>query len=91
MPVLTSGNKGSYLCGWPDEKLLKAIINDQMKLAGLETVSMPEYLRVRKRGNFLFFTNYGTKRVSIPIEYEGEVVLGDRNLSQADITILKIN
>ena len=29
MPVVTTGNKGSYLCGWPDENLLKAIMKEQ--------------------------------------------------------------
>ncbi|MCH1552677.1 MAG: beta-galactosidase, partial [Balneolaceae bacterium] len=45
MPVLTTGNKGSYLCGWPDENLLKAIMREQMQSVGIETVSLPEYLR----------------------------------------------
>ena len=32
MAVLTSGNQGSYLCGWPDQKLLNAIMKNQMQL-----------------------------------------------------------
>ena len=89
-PVLTSGNKGSYLCGWPDDNLLQAIMENQMQSAGLETVTMPEYLRVRKRGDLLFFTNYGSQEVSIPDVYQGEILLGQRKLTQAEITILKI-
>ena len=54
MAVLTSGNQGSYLCGWPDQKLLNAIMKNQMQLAGLDVVELPEYLRVRRRGNLLF-------------------------------------
>ena len=38
MAVLTSGNQGSYLCGWPDQKLLNAIMKNQMQLAGLDVV-----------------------------------------------------
>ena len=48
MAVLTSGNQGSYLCGWPDQKLLNAIMKNQMQLAGLDVVELPEYLRVRR-------------------------------------------
>ena len=89
MPVVTTGNKGSYLCGWPDENLLKAIMKEQMLSAGLTTVSLPEYLRVRQRGNLLFFTNYGKQKVSIPNEYNGEFLLGQRELAQSDLAILK--
>ena len=89
MPVVTTGNKGSYLCGWPDENLLKAIMKEQMLSAGLTTVSLPEYLRVRQRGNLLFFTNYGKQKVSIPKEYNGEFLLGQRELAQSGLAILK--
>ena len=89
MPVVTTGNKGSYLCGWPDENLLKAIMKEQMLSAGLTTVSLPQYLRVRQRGNLLFFTNYGKQKVSIPKEYKGEFLLGQRELAQSDLAILK--
>ena len=89
MPVVTTGNKGSYLCGWPDENLLKAIMKEQMLSAGLTTVSLPKYLRVRQRGNLLFFTNYGKQKVSIPNEYNGEFLLGQRELAQSDLAILK--
>ena len=89
MPVVTTGNKGSYLCGWPDENLLKAIMKEQMLSAGLTTVSLPQYLRVRQRGNLLFFTNYGKQKVFIPKEYNGEFLLGQRELAQSDLAILK--
>ena len=89
MPVVTTGNKGSYLCGWPDENLLKAIMKEQMLSAGLTTVLLPQYLRVRQRGNLLFFTNYGKQKVSIPEEYNGEFLLGQRELAQSDLAILK--
>ena len=89
MPVVTTGNKGSYLCGWPDENLLKAIMKEQMLSAGLTTVLLPQYLRVRQRGNLLFFTNYGKQKVSIPEKYNGEFLLGQRELAQSDLAILK--
>ena len=91
MAVLTSGNQGSYICGWPDQKLLNAVMRNQMQLAGLDVVELPEYLRVRRRGDLLFFTNYGSQEVSIPEVYQGNLLLGKRTLSQADISILKIN
>ena len=90
-PVITSGNQGSYLCGWPDEALLSSIMKEQMAMAGLKPITLPEYLRVRQRGDLLFFTNYGKKNVDIPDAFQGEILLGSKNMKQADVTILKIN
>ena len=89
-PVITSGNQGSYLCGWPDENLLRAIMEEQMISAGLKPVTLPEYLRVRQRGNLLFFTNYGKEIIEIPNFFEGEIIMGSKNMKQADVTILKL-
>jgi len=86
--VITSGNKGSYLCGWPDSNLLSAIMKDQMTAAGLKSISLPEYLRVRQRGDLLFFTNYGEQKAIIPDFYKGEIILGSREMEQAEVTIL---
>ena len=90
-PVITSGNQGSYLCGWPDEALLSSIMKEQMTMAGLKPITLPEYLRVRRRGDLLFFTNYGKKNVDIPDAFQGEILLGSKNMKQTDVTILKIN
>ena len=90
-PVITSGNQGSYLCGWPDEALLSSIMKEQMAMAGLKPITLPEYLRVRQRGDLLFFTNYGKKNVDIPDAFQGEILLGSKNMKQTDVTILKIN
>ena len=64
-------------------------MREQMQSVGIETVSLPEYLRVRQRGNLLFFTNYGKQKISIPKDYQGEFLLGQRELAQADLAILK--
>ena len=90
MPLLTKGNIGSYLCAWPDEALLKEICKDFMLSAGIDCHDMPAYLRVRQRGEHLIFTYYGPDEVSIPLSFEGEFVLGGREMKQADVTIMKI-
>ena len=89
MAVLTSGNQGSYLCGWPDQKLLNAIMKNQMQLAGLDVVELPEYLRFAVEAICYFLHKLRNSRVSIPEVYQGELLLGKRTLSQADISILK--
>ena len=91
LPLLTHGNQGSYLCAWPDEGLLKAIIGDAMQKAGIVCHDMPAYLRVRQRGGQLIFTHYGPEQVTIPESFKGEVLLGSRIMSQTDVTILKLS
>ena len=88
LPLLTHGNQGSYLCAWPDEGLLKAIIGDAMRKAGVACHDMPAYLRVRQRGTQLIFTHYGPEQVKIPESFAGEVLLGSRVMSQTDVTII---
>ena len=88
LPLLTTGNQGSYLCAWPDEELLKKIIGEAMRQAQLPSHDMPPYLRVRQRGKHLIFTHYGPDKVTIPDSFEGKIILGKRDMSQADVTIM---
>ena len=90
LPLLTHGNQGSYLCAWPDEGLLRKIMGDAMAKSNIATHDMPPYLRVRQRGNQLIFTHYGKSAVSIPDSFKGEILLGSREMSQADVTIMQL-
>ena len=60
-------------------------------MAGLKPITLLEYLRVMQRGYLLFFTNNGKKNVDIPDAFQGEILLGSKNMKQTDVTILKIN
>jgi hypothetical protein len=91
LPLLAHGNQGSYLCAWPDEGLLAAIIGDAMQKSGIACHDMPPYLRVRQRGNQLIFTHYGPEQVTIPESFDGEILLGSRVMSQTDVTILQLS
>ena len=89
LPVMVHGNQASYLCGWPDERLLKAIIKDKMTKAGIDCHDLPDYLRVRQRGNHLIFTHYGPQEAIIPDSYQGTILLGSKVMKQADVTIME--
>lgn len=90
LPLLSHGNQGSYLCAWPDEGLLRAIMGDAMQKADIACHDMPAYLRVRQRGGHLIFTHYGPAEVTIPDSIKGDVLLGSRQMKQADVTIIKL-
>ena len=91
LPLLSHGNQASYLTAWPDEGLLKEIVGDAMSKAGIARHNMPAYMRVRQRGHHLIFTHYGPQTATIPDSFDGEIILGHRQMSQADVTIMKID
>ena len=91
VPLITTGNQGSYLCAWPDEGLLRRIIKNVMHQADITCHDMPPYLRVRQRGKHLIFTHYGPENVVIPDSFIGKLILGSRQMSQADVTIMEVS
>ena len=90
LPVMVHGNQASYLCGWPDQKLLRAIVKQLMTQADIDTHDMPAYLRVRQRGRHLIFTHYGPEPAVIPDSFKGRIILGAKQMQQADVTIMEI-
>ena len=60
-----------------------------MRAADIACHDMPDYLRVRQRGSHLIFTHYGPDTVQIPDSFEGDLLLGKRQMNQADVTIMK--
>ncbi|MEL6322733.1 MAG: beta-galactosidase [Pseudomonadota bacterium] len=55
-----------YLSVWPDDALLDGLIAELARAAGLETLALPEGLRMRRRGDLTFVTNYGPGTLSAP-------------------------
>ena len=88
-PLVVSSNKTSYLTGWPDAVLLKAIIKEQMEIAQIEIIDMPEYLRVRRRGDLVCVMNYGPETVTLPDTLRGDIIIGERRIPQAGIVMLR--
>ncbi len=87
-PVMIRNENVSYLTGWADEGLLKLICADQMRQAGLAVFDLPDYLRLRQRGDMLVFTNYGPHPAPIPQGFTGKLLLGDRMVPPTGVTIL---
>jgi hypothetical protein len=49
----------TYVGGWLTSDALAALVKDLATRAGLDTVSLPEGVRLRRRGQFVFAFNYG--------------------------------
>ncbi len=57
-PALVGDGSVRYLAGWPDDTTFDALIRDLCVEVGLETMNLPDGLRVRDTGALRFVFNY---------------------------------
>ena len=88
-PALINANNHFYLACWPDEKLLKSVMKLVVDKAKLKTIQLPEGIRLRRRGKFLFAFNYGNKPWRLSTE--GKLLLGKRVVAPQDLAILTLD
>ncbi len=62
-PLMMRAGGLRYLGGWPDEEGLGRILRDACAEAGIETMALPEGVRVRDAGPHRFWFNYGPEAV----------------------------
>jgi beta-galactosidase len=87
-PALTAKGGHHYLACWPDESLLQGTLSYLTAKAGLETVALPDHIRLRKRGGVTFAFNYGTEAWSSPVA--GKVILGEAEVKPQTVTAWKV-
>ncbi len=58
-PAFTAKGRNHYLAGWPDADLINAVMRHVVAEAGLETLDLPEHIRIRRRGAHIYAFNYG--------------------------------
>lgn len=83
-PALTRKGNLQYLACWPEEALLASLMRQLCEAAGLATVSLPEHIRLRRRGNVAFAFNYGGPSWHCPAESKmrlGEAAVGPCQVS----------
>lgn len=84
-PALSAKDNHYYLACWPDETLMTSVAEQLAKKADLATISLPEHIRLRKRGNLVFALNYGTENWTCPAT-EG-FVLGEQTLKPQAVSV----
>jgi beta-galactosidase len=84
-PALTQKDHMFYLACWPDETLLAGVLALVANNAGLKTQPVPDFIRIRRRGELVFAFNYGKQDWTLP---EGVVLLlGDAVLKPQAISM----
>ncbi|ANN57196.1 beta-galactosidase [Mesorhizobium loti NZP2037] len=57
--ALVANDRILYLACWPDPVLLAALVRFACHQAGLESIELPDHIRLRRRGAYTFAFNYG--------------------------------
>ncbi|QPH55259.1 beta-galactosidase [Pontivivens ytuae] len=61
VPARIGTARRQYLGGWPDDEAMMRILREAAEEAGLETLDLPEGLRVRDAGKWRFAINYADR------------------------------
>ncbi|MGB0497118.1 MAG: beta-galactosidase [Rubricella sp.] len=70
-PVLVGEGGRYYLTGWPDEAAMLRILRKACAEAGIETLDLPDSIRVRDRGRKRFVFNYGAESAMLEGLFKG--------------------
>ena len=84
-PALTRKGRVTQLHGWPDETLLTALATQTAAAAGLQTLPLPPHIRLRRRGDWWVFTNYGPESWTLPPGFH--CLMGGETLPPQGVTI----
>jgi beta-galactosidase len=78
-----------YLAAWPDPALLSQVLARMTGEAALATHSLPETLRLRRAGDYVFAFNYGSAPLNLSDTFpdlgQFSFVLGDQRLPAAGV------
>ena len=85
--ALIAASNHHYLACWPDKKLLNSVLKLVTGKAGLKTQQLPDGVRLRRRGKFLFAFNYGDKPWKLTVGKS--VLVGKREIQPQEIAIVE--
>ena len=77
-----------YLACWADTALLIEVMRVLVKKAKLSATLLPDHVRLRRCGSFMFAFNYGDKAWSLPKGVK--MVLGKRAVAPQSLSVWKI-
>ncbi|MEZ5931874.1 MAG: beta-galactosidase [Alphaproteobacteria bacterium] len=86
--VYRSGN-WRYLAFWPHESFLLDYFEAVLDELGIDTLRLPEPLRLRRRGNLTFAFNSGPETVTAPAPNGADYVLGGPDIAPHDLAVWK--
>lgn len=88
-PACWKHGQTRYLAAWPEPSLAAEVLRRAAGDAGLALHALPEGLRLRRAGNRIFAFNYAAQHTELPSSVQGNLVLGERRLPPAGVTVLE--
>ena len=89
-PALVREGRRFYLAGWADEELMRRVVVEALRVAGLDALDLPDAVRARSRGALRIVTNYGAEPIALDaLGLYGKRMLGDGTLRGHDVAILE--
>ena len=85
LPALLRRGRVTYMAACLDRALLRAVMADSLRAAGIEAVQLPEGLRLRRRGALRFAVNYGDQAQRAPAPAGAVFVLGGPLVGPVDV------
>lgn len=87
--ALVRNGKFFYLAGWPDERLMDAVLGPIFGQSGLPWLHLGESLRIRDQGGWRYFFNYGPEPVDLGPHCDGfSFRLGSETLEPCGVAII---
>ncbi|WP_321943122.1 beta-galactosidase [Paraburkholderia tropica] len=84
-PALLSSGRVQYATAWLTHDLHRALLGAAARAAGLDTQTLPEGVRLARRGGLSFAFNFGEARVRAPAPEGAQFVLGAPELTRGDV------
>jgi beta-galactosidase len=84
-PAVVAHDRVRYAGAWFDRALHRALLEGAARDAGIEVATLPDGIRLRRRGNVTFAFNFGPGIASAPAPANARFVLGGRELRTADV------
>ena len=89
--ALFARGKLRYLACRANAELADAVVREAMRAANVAETAPPRNVRVRRRGDLLWFFNYGPKPARIRNRIPGDFVLGGEKIPPAGVSALRVS
>jgi len=88
--ILLKQQNRFYLAGWPDEELLRRVLQELCREAHIRVLDLPDGVRIRTQGEDTFVLNYSDRAFDCAeIALAGEPLLGSRVVASADVAVFR--
>ena len=76
-----------YLAACPDPALLRSVMAELARQAGLEVMALPHDVRIRRNGRLVFAFNLGTETARLEFVSGADILIGDANLAPIGVVV----